>query len=100
MKAQACGCIPVTSGQRRSALPETCGEWDRGPTGRDGFIAGNPEWQADYLAALLAAVRTPEPELRAARARMKQAARARFSWAAVAKQWTEAFAPGGARRAA
>ena len=45
---QACGCVPLTSGQRASALPETCGAWDLGPAGRDGLIARDPEWQQEY----------------------------------------------------
>ncbi len=46
-RSQACGCVPLTSGQRASALPETCGEWDLGPAGRDGLIARDPEWQKE-----------------------------------------------------
>ena len=31
MKAQACGAVPITSGQLASALPETVGGWDLEP---------------------------------------------------------------------
>ena len=93
MKAQACGCIPITSGQTVSALPETCGEWDLGPEGREGYIAQSAQWQGDYLDALIAAARRPAAEMRSFRQRMKGAARARFSWATVARQWHELFRP-------
>ena len=46
MKAQSCGCIPVTSGQLTSALPETCGEFDLGATGHPGqYISYEKDWQ-------------------------------------------------------
>ena len=32
MKAQACGAVPITSGQLASALPETVGSWDLEPS--------------------------------------------------------------------
>lgn len=91
MKAQACGCVPVTSGQPISALPETCGEFDLGATGRSGFIGQDLQWQEDFLRALLAAAQRPSSELTAFRVRMKGSARRRFSWSSVAKQWTSFF---------
>ena len=92
MKAQSCGCIPITSGQMTSALPETCGEFDLGPRGRPGLYIGmEPEWQADFVRALLAAAARPARELSEYRSRMKASGRARFSWASVAEQWTAIF---------
>lgn len=92
MKAQSCGCIPVTSGQMTSATPETCGEFDLGPPGRPGkYITYESEWQQDFLHALLRAAARPPAELAALRARMKASARQRFSWARVAEQWSGLF---------
>jgi hypothetical protein len=91
MKAQSCGCIPVTSGQPLSAAPETCGDFDLGASGRAGYIGQDAEWQQDYVRALLAAATRPAGELAAIRARMKESARRRFSWRAVAAQWTSIF---------
>ena len=84
MKAQACGAVPITSGQLASALPETVGSWDLGPTPRHGKIGIEPEWQQDYVHALLQALRRPADEMARYRQAMKAAARERFSWAAVA----------------
>ena len=91
MKAQSCGCIPVTSGQPISAAPETCGEFDLGARGRPGYIGQDPDWQRDYVDALLAAARRPSAELTALRTRMKSSARQRFSWRSVAAQWSAVF---------
>jgi len=87
MKAQACGAVPITSGQLASALPETVGNWDLGPKARHGKIGIEPEWQQDYVQALLEAVRRPAAEMARFRQEMKEAARQRFSWATVAAQW-------------
>ena len=92
MKAQACGCVPVTSGQTISALPETCGAFDLGSTGRPGYISQDSQWQHEYLTALITAARRPGPELSALRKKMKASARSRFNWATVAAQWTSLFA--------
>ena len=93
MKAQSCGCIPITSGQRISALPETSGQFDLGPIGREEgkYIMYEVEWQQDFVRALIAAAKRPTEELGAFRQRMRVSARSRFSWAAVAKQWTDLF---------
>ena len=91
MKAQACGAVPITSGQLASALPETVGSWDLGPKARHGKIGIEPEWQRDYVQALLEAVRRPAAEMVRFRREMKEAARQRFSWASVAAQWDERF---------
>ena len=93
MKAMACGCLPVTSRQPRSGLPETIGAHDLGPPSRPlgTTIAADRDWQEDYVRALLAAARAPVEELEASRRRMKVEARARFSWAAVARQWRGLF---------
>ena len=91
MKAQACGAVPITSGQLASALPETVGSWDLGPKARHGKIGIEPEWQRDYVQALLEAVRRPAAEMVRYRREMKEAARQRFSWASVAAQWDERF---------
>ena len=101
MKAQACGCVPLTSGQRKSALTETVGEWDAGPKGRAGKIADDAQWQKEFVAAMIAAARRPQSEMVEYRRKMKEQARKRFSWATVARQWTEEYfgAAGGAAAA-
>ena len=97
MKAQACGCIPITSGLTASALPETCADegnfYDLGPAGRPAgvCISSDPDWQRDFVRALLAAATRPPAELATLRERMKDSARRRFSWASVARQWTQIF---------
>lgn len=91
MQAQACGCIPVTSGQPISAAPETCGDFDLGAKGRVGYIGQDAQWQQDYVSALLAAATRPASELAVLRTRMKASARARFNWTTVAAQWTDVF---------
>ena len=101
MKAQACGCVPLTSGQRMSALTETVGEWDAGTKGRAGKIADDAQWQKEFVAAMIAAARRPQSEMVEYRRKMKAQARKRFSWATVARQWTEEYfgAAGGAAAA-
>ena len=101
MKAQACGCVPLTSGQRKSALTETVGEWDAGPKGRAGKIADDAQWQKEFVAAMIAAARRPQSEMVEYRRKMEEQARKRFSWATVARQWTEEYfgAAGGAAAA-
>ena len=74
MKAQSCGCIPVTSGKLDSATPETCGEFDLGPAGIESrlgrYIMNDPEWRDHYVERLLAAATRPrEPQVRRARGR-------------------------------
>ena len=105
------GAVPVTSGQPRSALPETIstvGPYDLGPAGpperpvKSSFggrgagpsaplIAEDAEWQAAYVRSLLAAASRPPAELAAMRVRMKATARRVFSWDAVARQWAALF---------
>ena len=82
MKAQACGCVPLTSGQRMSALTETVGEWDAGPG------AGGQDRRRRAVAERVCdgddrggAHRSPDGQYRR---KMKEQARKRFSWATVA----------------
>ena len=62
-----------------------------GARGRPGYIGQDPDWQLDYVDALLAAARRPSAELTALRTRMKSSARQRFSWRSVAAQWSAVF---------
>lgn len=91
MKALACGAVPITSGQLASALPETLGAWDLGPTRRHGSIGKDAKWQQEYVAALVAAARRPAAEIATYRREMKADGRRRFSWSSVAAQWDRHF---------
>lgn len=85
MKAQAMGCIPVTSRYRDSGVPETT-KYDLGPASREGMIRDNPEWMSEWVSALVSAAR--RTDLDAMRAEMKAWARATFDWGKIADQWT------------
>jgi glycosyltransferase involved in cell wall biosynthesis len=84
MKAQAMGCIPVTSRYKDSGVPETT-QFDLGPAARDGMIRDNPEWMSEWTEALLSAAR--RSDLDTMRKEMKTWARAAFNWRKVAEQW-------------
>ena len=88
MRAQAMGCIPITSRHKDSALAETCGKFDLGPPVRDGSIYDQPEWQAEWVASVVAATRG---DWTAHRQAMKAHARKEFSWQTVATQWSALF---------
>lgn len=88
MKAQAMGCIPITSRYQESALPETA-QFDLGPAARPGRIEADAAWQAEYVSAALAAAQ--RTDLGPMRDEMQAWARNEFSWSKVAKSWIKVF---------
>ena len=90
MKAQACGCVPLTSGQRKSALTETVGEWDAGPKGGR---ARSPTMRSGRRVCGGDDRGGARPGRDGRCRRDEEQARKRFSWATVARQWTENLAP-------
>jgi hypothetical protein len=72
MKAQANGCIPITSRFLSSAIPETTGDFDLGPPPRRGSIKHDADWLAEWTRAVVRAVNTPQALLDDHRRRMKQ----------------------------
>ena len=98
MKAQANGCVPITSRLPASAIPETCGRFDLGPPpppGRTGSIRGDSEWTAAWTERVVRAVLTPHAELERHRREMKAYARQRYNWTRVALDWQEALGSAG-----
>jgi len=93
MRAQALGCIPITSRFLASSLPETC-KYDLGPAAREGMIRDDPEWLREWRDAVIEA--SGRTDLSAMRADMKAWARQEFSWAKVADQWIKLFLPSSA----
>jgi hypothetical protein len=63
MRAQAMGAIPITSRHIKSALPETAGKYDLGPPARNGLISDDEDWQAEFIQAVVRAVRAPRVEM-------------------------------------
>jgi hypothetical protein len=63
MRAQAMGAIPITSRHINSALPETAGIFDLGPPARNGLISDDDEWQAEFIEAVVRAVRAPRADM-------------------------------------
>lgn len=107
MKAQAMGAIPITSRHRKSTLQELTGPYDLGPRELAGdTYAEDPEWPLLWLEAVVQASNRDYEErqqqkyggkaggdsLQALRQDMIRAARARFSWATVARIWMDKFA--------
>jgi tetratricopeptide (TPR) repeat protein len=88
MKAQALGCIPVTSRYGRSGVPETV-KYDLGPEPRDSIIYGDAAWRSEWTDAVIAAAR--RQDLGPYRQEMKSWARETYSWSKVAKQWDALF---------
>jgi glycosyltransferase involved in cell wall biosynthesis len=87
-KAQAMGCIPITSRHKDSALAETCGTFDIGPAARDGSIYDQPEWLAEWTETVIRESARDHAEHRQT---MKAWARKEFSWQRVATQWSALF---------
>jgi glycosyltransferase involved in cell wall biosynthesis len=88
MKAQALGCIPVTSRYGRSGVPETV-KYDLGPEPRDSIIYDDAAWRSEWTDAVIAAAR--RQDLGPYRQEMKSWARETYSWSKVAKQWDALF---------
>ena len=92
MKAQANGCIPITSRFPGSAIPETTAGFDLGPPPRQGTtIKRDAAWRAQWTAAVIEAMRTPQEGLADHRLRMKRRARETYSWSRVASEWDRLF---------
>lgn len=94
IKAQANGCIPVTSKFPASAIPETTGDFDLGPPPRgDGDVTmkNDPEWLREWTEAVITAVSRDPASLREHRDNMKNAARAAYSWPTIAAEWEAHF---------
>ena len=88
MKAQANGCIPITSRHPASAIPETTGEFDLGPPSRlNTSIKLDAGWLAEWTTAVIVAIKTPQEQLADLRARMKLRAREIYNWPRVAAEW-------------
>lgn len=88
MKAQANGCIPITSRYPKSAIPETTAGFDLGPPARQGIsIKHDVQWLSEWTDAVTAAINTAPDQLHSHRRRMKQWARETYSWQRVARQW-------------
>ena len=92
MRAQAMGSIPVTSRYKDSALNETAGLWDLGPPAREGLIGKDPEWLAQWIDYVVFAATATN--LHEHRRKMKEWARAKFSWARAGRQWDYIFQNG------
>jgi glycosyltransferase involved in cell wall biosynthesis len=88
MKAQAMGCIPITSRFPDSGVPETT-KYDLGPPPRHGSLYANADWLAEWTASVIASV--PRQDLGPMREQMKSWAREVYSWAKVAAQWNGLF---------
>lgn len=88
MKAQAMGCLPITSRYPLSGVPETT-QYDLGPPPRDGSLYTNASWLAEWTASVIASV--PRHDLGPMRESMKAWARETYSWAKVAAQWNDLF---------
>ena len=86
------GAIPITSRHMDSALNETAGLWDLGPAPRDGLIGKNEAWLAEWVEHVVAAA--THPALHEHRRKMKQWARAKFSWERAGQQWHHIFQHG------
>jgi glycosyltransferase involved in cell wall biosynthesis len=91
IKAQANGCIPITSRFAASAIAETTGAFDLGPPARAGSIKDDADWLDEWTAAVIKAIHTPQEELADHRRLMKQRARETYSWPKVAAAWDRAF---------
>eukprot|EP00960_Hanusia_phi_P024154 712197-Hanusia_phi.AAC.2 len=92
IKAQANGCVPITSRYPLSAIPETTLTFDLGPEPRSNVsIKEDRAFLLEWADAVARAVRTPQKELEVHRRRMKQSARDRYSWPKIAKEWSRHF---------
>jgi len=94
MKAMGNGAIPITSRLPNSGLVETAGEFDLGP--RPARPAAKLESDREMLLAwartvIEAAHDAREGKLDDHRQNMKRWARDRYSWNAVARQWSDLF---------
>jgi glycosyltransferase involved in cell wall biosynthesis len=89
IKAQANGCIPVTSRLPASAIPETCGRFDLGPIPPEGAgsIGSSPAWLRAWTDRLVLAMQMPHKVLESHRQEMKADARRRYNWTRVAQDW-------------
>lgn len=90
MKAQALGCIPITSRYPDSGVPETT-KYDLGPPPRAGSIYDDFEWLSAWKDRVIEVARMPEAELPFTRQEMMDWARETYSWAKVAAQWSSIF---------
>jgi len=88
MKAQANGCIPITSKFPGSAIAETTREFDLGPDPRTNTtMKEDPEWLQEWTEAVITAVNTPHKHLEEHRQKMVRYARATYNWSRVADEW-------------
>jgi glycosyltransferase involved in cell wall biosynthesis len=91
MKAQAMGCLPVTSRFIDSGVPETT-KYDLGPDPEPGAIKDNPEWQGRWCERLIEVIHNAKDgQYDEMREQMMGWARKTYSWKLVAKQWMEVF---------